>query len=130
MKHQAKSALAAAATTFLFLPRLYAPIQFQPIIITNIVVNPDTVVIQFTGTDFGDPPSAYTLLNSTNVAGPFQATANTTIIQTNLANSNLYQAMTPTNGPQEFYRIERPSNGPVTLSVARPLHFSQKKLEN
>jgi hypothetical protein len=105
MKHNHKTALALAAATFMFLPRLFAPIQLQPIIITNITVDTGSVVIQFTGTAFGDPASNYTLLNSTNVDGPFTATPGATIIQTNTLNPNLYQATAATNGPQQFYRI-------------------------
>jgi hypothetical protein len=71
--------------------------------ISAIAVNGSNVQIDFTGgTD--DAPPSFLLLNSAQAGGTY---ADTGAIITSLG-SGLFRAACIVNGPQRFYRIERP----------------------
>lgn len=71
--------------------------------VTAFAMNSDNVQIDFTaGT--GDVPSSFLLLSSPQIAGTYtDAGAVITLL-----GSGLFRATCAANGPQQFYRIERP----------------------
>jgi len=79
------------------------PVPVQPPQVTKMAVSGGTVRIDFSGA-VGDSPSAFVLLSSPTVAGPYEITADAIITSTA---TGLFQATTPTNGPIRFYRIQR-----------------------
>lgn len=70
---------------------------------TSITVSGSTVTLKFT--DAGNPaPTAYTLLKSGNVSGPYVTVAGAVFTQTGPGS---YQATTTTSGSALFFRITR-----------------------
>lgn len=83
----------------------FAPIQLQPINITGIVIAKNNATINFTGTAFGDPPSAYTLLGATTPNGTYSPLP--AVIATNLSGPNQYEATVSITTPVQYFRIVR-----------------------
>lgn len=74
----------------------------QPPHITSISVSGGTVTIRFTG-DPADLASAFTLLSSTAVTGPYSPAAGAVIT----GSAGSFTATVPASGSAEFYRIRR-----------------------
>jgi hypothetical protein len=83
--------------------------------ITSLSVSGGTVTIDFTGSP-SDSPSALTLLSSASVNGAYSAAAGAAIIQ---VAPGQFQATVPTNGPKQFYRIERSGSVPLHIASLR-----------
>jgi len=80
--------------------------------ITSLSVSGGMVTIDFTGSP-SDSPSALTLLSSASANGSYSAAAGATIIQ---VSPGQFQATVPTNGPMQFYRIERLGTIPLHIT--------------
>ena len=70
--------------------------------ITGISVSAGTVTIKFTGAA-ADPATAFKLLSSGGVSGPYNAATGANIT----GSAGSYTATAPTNGAVQFYRIQR-----------------------
>ena len=79
--------------------------------ITSIGVSNRMVIIHFTG-GVSDVPASFVLLSASVAAGPYPTAAGATIT----GGSGSFQAMVPTNGPMQFYRIMRLGTVPLQLT--------------
>jgi Calx-beta domain len=79
-------------------------VRLGPPSITEIALNNNSVVINFTSVDAEATASSFTLQTASTVTGPYTDDSSATIAQ---LGTEAFQVVVPMNGPQQFYRIEQ-----------------------
>jgi hypothetical protein len=84
------------------------------ITLTNISLSGGTVTIRFIS-NTSDSPSAFTLLSSSNAAGPYYPASGAVIS----GGAGAYVVTVPMNGPHQFYRIKLQTTTSPVIMITR-----------